>query len=302
MGKGLIKTLIEDRLKTNPKVDKEGYFARYQDNIFNNNMKPEHQDMFNKGDGNELKDKKAHARAVYSSSMLCYNFLSWIDDKHPFLFDEITYNEVRFEEQLPTLKKGVKRRSANLDVLLISEDEKNLLFIESKFTEYLDIDNIISESYNKKDNNIAELDWAKIIGNYHEKSRHYFGGIKQNICHLVALNNLSYSLNPINTLKIDEYKEYEKYKNKDCKIKFINLVFEPSIEFAKERYMFDDYRNLVDEFIKSYNDTIENKYVNEVGFVSYTKLWEQMKNQIPQERKDFLCERYLKYSSLKDKK
>jgi hypothetical protein len=59
------------------------------------------QNMFNDGSGSELHSK---AEAVHSSSMLSYNFFHWIDEEHPFVFEDVIYTKVLFEVKLKTIK------------------------------------------------------------------------------------------------------------------------------------------------------------------------------------------------------
>ena len=69
--------------------DERGYADSYLDNILQNKMDEKHIRMFCRGEGKELypKDgKREKAACVYSSSMLAYNFFSWIDQNHPFYY------------------------------------------------------------------------------------------------------------------------------------------------------------------------------------------------------------------------
>ena len=85
------------------------------------------------GDGNE----KSRILTLHSSSLLaflCFNDIA----NHPIKIDKIdetVYDEVMFE-----VKNNVINESgtpSNIDVLLMGENRKKLLFLESKFTEYL---------------------------------------------------------------------------------------------------------------------------------------------------------------------
>ena len=89
---------------------------------------------------------------------------------------------------------------ANIDVALISEDKKTVLFIESKFLEYLEKkSDILSESYSIRmkyfDDN-GEVEDILAMPKYFKDNFTNFiykYGIKQNICHLVGISNLSQS-------------------------------------------------------------------------------------------------------------
>ena len=82
------------------------------------------------GNGNE----KQKILTLHSSSLLaflCFNDVA----NHPITINETAYNEVMFE-----VKNNVINESgtpSNIDVLLMGENRKKLLFLESKFTEYL---------------------------------------------------------------------------------------------------------------------------------------------------------------------
>ena len=83
MDKTFIKALSEAR---EIKCDEKGYASSYFDNIFQNEMDEKHIRMFCRGEGKELFPKegeKEKAACIYSSSMLAYNFFSWIDKNIP---------------------------------------------------------------------------------------------------------------------------------------------------------------------------------------------------------------------------
>ena len=113
----------------------EYYVLNLEDNLIGGNMTNRHREMFEKGSGGELHDTPAKAKAIDSSSMLSYNFFRHICEDCPVEIEGIKYNKVFFEVQIKTLKKG---SPANMDVVLMSEDKNTVLFIESKFLEYLD--------------------------------------------------------------------------------------------------------------------------------------------------------------------
>lgn len=269
----LKKTLIQ-----NSNTNSKGYFNSYEDNIYTPEMPLEHKLMFSGGSGQELENK---AKAVHSSSMLAYNFFSWININNPLVYDEITYDKVIFEKKLRTLSNSPS--PANLDICLISNDSKNILFIESKFTEHFANTAFkISNSYKDKTKNLAQINWSPLIKEYFNKTGKYYEGIKQNICHLVALNNFA-----------------SKLDNQKYTVKYINLIFDPSDYFTKENEQYINYRTLVNDFIKNYQKLIEHPFVNDISFVSYSELWLQIESCIKDQKlKDFLHNRYLQYSQL----
>ena len=83
------------------------------------------------GDGNE----KSRILTLHSSSLLaflCFNGVA----NHPITIDGIVYDEVMFEVKNDVIDASLGKPS-NIDVLLMGENRKKLLFLESKFTEYL---------------------------------------------------------------------------------------------------------------------------------------------------------------------
>ena len=135
-----------DALKKDLPVNERGYFCSYRENIYGGQMSEHFQDMFDEGSGGELHSK---AEAVHSSSMLSYNFFHWIDDEHPFEWEQVKYTQVFFEVKMKTIKESPA--PANMDVVLIDKDKKHLLFIESKFTEYTETKKFeLSNSYREE--------------------------------------------------------------------------------------------------------------------------------------------------------
>ena len=156
------------------------------------------------GNGNE----KQKILTLHSSSLLaflCFNDVA----KYPIKIDDTVYNEVMFE-----VKNNVINESgtpSNIDVLLMGENRKKLLFLESKFTEYLSggkvtLSNKYRELYIKlqklnlpfnikfinvlqeSDNSHKEPDIKEEIRLYtEEKTSEYLHGIKQAFSHLLGI-------------------------------------------------------------------------------------------------------------------
>ena len=83
------------------------------------------------GDGNE----KSRILTLHSSSLLaflCFNDVA----NHPITIDDIVYDEVMFEVKNDVIDASLGKPS-NIDVLLMGDNRKKLLFLESKFTEHL---------------------------------------------------------------------------------------------------------------------------------------------------------------------
>ena len=90
------------------------------------------------GDGNE----KSRILTLHSSALLaflCFNDVA----NHPITIDKIdktVYDEVLFEVKNNVINNSPGK--SNIDVLLMGENRKKLLFLESKFTEYLSGGNV----------------------------------------------------------------------------------------------------------------------------------------------------------------
>ena len=160
------------------------------------------------GNGNE----KQKILTLHSSSLLaflCFNDVA----NHPITItisdDKTVYDEVMFE-----VKNNVINESgtpSNIDVLLMGENRKKLLFLESKFTEYLSggkvtLSNKYRDLYIKlqklnlpfnikfinvlqeSDNSHKEPDIKEEIRLYtEEKTSEYLYGIKQAFSHLLGI-------------------------------------------------------------------------------------------------------------------
>lgn len=124
------KQIIEQQKRIfKDKIDKKGYFNKPEQNlleIFSNWKEIENE--LNKGKGNELENKFL---AVHSSSALCVNnFTPFKESKNEISFcGNSNFEEAIFEKELST---GISK--PNLDFYL--ENEKVIIGIESKFTEY----------------------------------------------------------------------------------------------------------------------------------------------------------------------
>lgn len=156
------------------------------------------------GNGNE----KQKILTLHSSSLLaflCFNDIA----NHPIKIDGTVYNEVMFEVKNNVIKES--GTPSNIDVLLMGENRKKLLFLESKFTEYLSggkvtLSNKYRDLYIKlqklnlpfnikfinvlqeSDNSHKEPDIKEEIRLYtEEKTSEYLHGIKQAFSHLLGI-------------------------------------------------------------------------------------------------------------------
>ena len=281
---------LKEALRDGFSCTDKGYVDSYKENIFQHQMPVNFQEMFDNGSGGELRSK---AEAVHSSSMLGYNFFHWVPE-NPLSIDEITYTRVFFEVKMKVFSNTTP---ANMDILLIGEQNgrTKLLFIESKFLEYLE-----PRPYKLSDRYKSTPDWSsfleevdKLIGKSNCK---YKAGIKQGVSHLFALSNLAEDdafdyFNNENRLNITGI------QNED--IRFINLIFEPSTNYDNEHTCFEKYRDLYCDFI----DIVEkcNHIKVKPEFLTYTKLWNEIEQQIKDANEDlhqYLYHRYMRYAQV----
>lgn len=84
------------------------------------------------GDGNEL----SRILTLHSSSLLAFLCFSHINKDCPIKICDTEYVEVLFEVKNDVIDPSLGKPS-NIDVVLLNEDRSEILFLESKFTEYL---------------------------------------------------------------------------------------------------------------------------------------------------------------------
>ena len=292
-----LKEALADYARNNAKNEilKNGYYYDFRNNIFNGKMNIDFEKMFLEGDGGELETK---ACAPHSSSMLGYNFFHWISKRYPVVIDGIAYNKVWFEVKIPVLK-GTK--CANMDIVL-SNENGDWLFIESKFLEYLECGKFeISDTYKNSDKYFCNGNkWSHFISNYKtDIKQQYWQGIKQEICHLIGLTNW---LEGKSNLKQESSNLDEKY-NKKGKVTFVNLVFEPNKDkFLDEFNKFDAYRKLYNIFYEEIKDKLIPQNLT-MEFKSYSQLWEIIKGtNLPAGLEDYLWEHYMQFANIPSSK
>lgn len=310
--KDFIKILGDETrkiLQDNSVFARSSYFLNVMDNVFHKTMDVEYKKMFLNGSGNELTGK---ACAIHSSSMFAYNFYHWISEETPLVLDSHRYTRVYFEVQLPTLMGSTP---ANMDVVLEEihpDGKRTLLFIESKFTEHFknansDMLKMRNNSYSVEKsrsykyftyNSKRVQDWRNLIAEFADKSKTssgYYDGIKQEICHLIALSNLKND---------DDAREAynANYESNDVlhpditgeeDFLFYNVLFDASPEF-NESDRYSEYEKLYKEF-KSYTE--EHGLDN--GITSSIHTYKEIYDAIPEslsEEKEYLNNRYMRFS------
>lgn len=161
--------------------------------------------IFEIKDSNEIRDKYKQATSgtgmerrrisVLHSSSLCAFLHFYNVNEKPININGIIYDEVYFEIQNIVFKN---HNPSNVDIVLISNQNKEILFLEAKFSEYLSIVDsyTISKEYKKiydelhiiDDYDVIEKnDKIILIPKNHKK--HYIGGIKQMISHYIGIKN-----------------------------------------------------------------------------------------------------------------
>lgn len=282
----------------------DGYFPHWEFNVYGNVMNERFVRMFNRGSGGELDGK---ACAIYSSSMLAYNFFHWIDERHPLKLkidsQPITFNQVFFEVRMIPLGVGISKKApANMDVVLISKDKLTVLMLESKLLEYAEglsskLD--MPESYLKEDKYCKSANasyWKNVISalqvpNKGYTSRRYYAGIKQNICHLIAIDNLV--VQDKEALKFIKDENDGLLLQPDAKIIYKTLLFHPDNKmFRKETVAYYDYRQLIHDTL---NTTLTRQ---KVDVFTYSELWEQARSQMDDDLQAFLQRRYMQFANL----
>ena len=292
--------------------DYKYYVKEVKDNLFGEEMSSKHLKMFENGSGSELEDKKtpAKAKAIDSSSMLSYNFFRNIDESHPLEIDEIEYDKVFFEVKLRTLK--TRSNPANIDVVLVSKDKKTILFIESKFLEYIESGSAyFSESYTSDDYNLYYYEDNKERETLHKMSKNFMNepkcynyGFKQNICHLIGISNLKKSKKARKKFEklYDNKKNKEIYKDliaavdsRDVSYKFMNIIFCPQNEKALQKC-----NNYIKK-LQSFTDKISLDLPQYIGcpfIMTYKELFDKLPEKLSVKKE--LKERYINYHSEKE--
>lgn len=187
------------------------------------------------GDGNESEKNYA----IKSSSLCALLFFYNVSNDNPIIYKGIKYTKVYFE-----VKNKVNIRPSNMDVVLVGtkeRDDDSILFIESKFSEFIGTTKYpLGEAYKKEpfnhmfDNDVFRYDEQEIFQQ----------GLKQLITHYIGIRNF---INADMNIYKEEMKSlykgkigdrvhvYKKYEN----IGFLEIVFEMPQE--------DDYKKYIAE-------------------------------------------------------
>ena len=186
-------------------------------------------EMAVRGDGQEGK----RITVMHSSSLCALLCFYKVDEHHPIRIRDIEYDKVFFEVQ-----NEVFDNPSNIDVVLVSSKGKSILFLESKFSEYLSHGKCskISNKYTKEyeDLNLKDLGYSVDEKGVHlELSRkngnnnYYVEGIKQMISHYIGVRNFCNNSN-----KKDTKNEVTKYLCKSYKVELGEILFNAWLEDA----------------------------------------------------------------------
>lgn len=237
--------------------------------IFDLTITPEMRELFKSATGGDG-DEKSKILTLRSSSLLA--FLCFYDlSNHPITIDKRQYNEAMFEVKNDVIDASLGKPS-NIDVLLMGENRKRLMFLESKFTEYLsggkaflspdrykDFYELLSEKLELPF--IASFDKVKHKPNKShsepfeteeyclktkERTSEYLGGIKQAFSHLLGI-----ATGPAKKqTKGNEDYTSSLLENAD-EIKFASIVFNC------DNKKFDDYKILYESVFEN-SDVIKD--------------------------------------------
>ena len=309
-----VPLFIEDRPDT--------HLATYAENVYVGGRKAitegKFHEMFLAGNGHELEDYTdengklhiAHARSIYSSSMLAYNFFHWICPERPLTLNGTTYDKVYFEVKFPIFTKTTEgrpiNRPSNMDVVLISEDCLTMLCIESKYTEHTHhqaaefSDTYFTPSCYYK-GNPYRASFVRFAMKYNEKSNGYFAGIKQSISHLIGITNVMHDDKALAWFKDNNpFIEPEVLAQISHNIEFIftNLLYcrpeevddlfgdlqteEKTYPFLLAEFLFDDLQKDLDEPL------LLSSFIK-----SYPELFAEVQSQMQKPLADYLDNRYM---------
>ena len=241
------------------------------------------------GPGNEIK----RILTLHSSALLALLCFSHVSEGNPLFIDGIRYNERWFE-----IKNKVFNKPSSIDVVLKNK-EGDILFIESKFTEYFDnkspnikiayfdtYRNLLPLIPNRplqlafpkifKEDGVEEVGFTIQPSKSKVYNRLYLKGIKQCISHLMGIAN-----GPVNP-------EEKCWAGIDVnKIRFATICYRiPSDEF-------NAYWSFYADTIGKFNEpSIKNLFQNRVSVIekilTYQEIFKKGTFKLPREIRTFL--------------
>lgn len=208
------------------------------------------------GDGQEI----ARILTLHSSSLLSLMNFWQVSESNPLFHEGVEYTKVYFERKNNVIPG---RKPSNIDIVLVSRDGKTILFLESKFTEYLNPGKTwVSEAYLpfykmfesawhgfieigetvtkvKKDKRgqRTETEFALSSANCRRGEGQYLAGIKQMISHLIGIINGPIE-SSVNNFHSDYVRDFQKAKT----FKLGTILF--SLEKEEECDAYKRYQEL----------------------------------------------------------
>lgn len=224
------------------------------------------------GDGQELN----RICTLISSSLCAFLHFYNVSKSNPLKVeidgetDPVKFTEVYFEVQ-----NNVISNPSNVDILLISNDQKILLFLESKFSEYLNLEKgkkvsskykEIYEKYNIHNGTgtyykykMNSKNSKEIILSRDDGEETYIEGVKQMISHHIGvcnfINNDGYKIK-----NIKKYSDMQKSNYQDYKVVLGEIVFD-----GWQGKDFKEYNNRFELYKKEYKNicVVLNSYKGE---------------------------------------
>jgi len=203
------------------------------------------------GKGNELNE----ITVMHSSSLCALLCFYKVSEDNPLTIsingEIIIFDDVYFEVDNSIF--GPTERPSSVDVVLISKSQKVILFLESKFSEFINnSNNGFSGKYRNEFIQTLHLDNIYSLDNENlklippEKENHYVDGMKQLLCHYMGLKNFI-NKQPSSNSIVDEY------RNKNYKVYLSEIWFEDNNPTGYNQYT--KYYKKVIENIKRYDQT-----------------------------------------------
>lgn len=205
--------------------------------------------------------EKRRITQLNSSSLLALMCFWRVSDKFPITIEGIKYTKVFFE-----VENKVFDNNSSIDILLVSEDGNTLLFLESKFTETLNptprywlsdkyhpvykaIERLMSPEIsvgNIVARTCKSMERKEFVINSPNGGKHYFGGIKQMISHLIGLLQ-----GPNTEGKNERIPHISFYKDQSKKLILGTILYNFSAGDFKSAYQ--DYTSLYSEVFTESN-------------------------------------------------
>ena len=223
------------------------------------------------GSGNEAEK----IDAIWSSSLLSLLFFYIAIKNGGVKFDKIHYTKCFFEFMNPVLcNHPYYNKPSNIDCVLMSEDEKHLLFIESKFIEYVrDVSKKceLSDKYARDGEPTAKL-YECFKEKLESKESHYYYGVKQMITHYSGLYNFLNSDCPPHKKMMDDCekrKVIDAY-TRGANVAFIEIVYDISEINEEYQEYLNDYKKIQNELHNQMDKQLLNsKVLNNGRFKIY---------------------------------